>query len=287
LRQIFELRGIPRVIFKGGTSLSKVFGLIKRFSEDIDLVLNRHELGFNEANDPANQEGTNLRERTIAKLKNRCVQVITEDFVPKLKAQVESVIGDGKWSLELDPNAPDGDAVEFAYEQSIPDAITPGYIKRAVRLELGCRGDQVPCEEGTVTPYAAEVYPDQFTIRDATVNVITAERTFWEKATILHREYYRAENGKPISERVFRHYDDLAVMSRTERGESAITQHLGLLEQVAAHKQHFFREGNAHYELAKKARYVSSPAPPSSKHFARTTNKCARCTSAVNPILTR
>jgi len=55
LHWIFQLQGLPRLIFKGGTSLSKVFGIITRFSEDIDLVINRHQLGFNDENDPANQ----------------------------------------------------------------------------------------------------------------------------------------------------------------------------------------------------------------------------------------
>src|ERR1700685_4559170 len=67
LDQVFQLQDFPRLIFKGGTSLSKAFGIIKRFSEDVDLVINRHELGFSDKNDPTNQEGSNLRDRTIAK----------------------------------------------------------------------------------------------------------------------------------------------------------------------------------------------------------------------------
>src|ERR1017187_6440914 len=93
LLQISRLTGLPRIIFKGGTSLSKVFGIIKRFSEDIDLVINRHELGFNDEHDPANQEGTNLRNRTIEELKARCDDVIANEFMPKLQAQITSLIG--------------------------------------------------------------------------------------------------------------------------------------------------------------------------------------------------
>ena len=118
--------------------------------------------------------------------------------------------------------------------------------------KLGSRGDQVPCEDGIVTPYAAEVKPDLFLIPSAPVRVISPERTFWEKATLLHREYYRAESGKEISKRVFRHYDDLVVISQHARGHSAITSEAHLLDEVVAHKQHFFREGNARYELAKR-----------------------------------
>ena len=65
LHQVFQFRDFPRLIFKGGTSLSKAFGIVQRFSEDIDLVINRHQLGFNDENDPANQQRTKLRDRTI------------------------------------------------------------------------------------------------------------------------------------------------------------------------------------------------------------------------------
>jgi hypothetical protein len=260
LLQISRLTGLPRLIFKGGTSLSKAFGIIKRFSEDIDLVINRHELGFNDKTDPANQEATNLRNRTIEKLKATCFDVIAKEFVPKLKLEASSIIGDEGSTIEIDPNTAEPDTVEFRYPKGLPDSQISGYIRRAVRLELGCRGDQIPCEEGTVTPYAAEVNPSLFTITQAPVHVISAERTFWEKATILHREYYRAEAGKEVTERVFRHYDDLVVISRHARGHSAITKHAHLLEEVVAHKQHFFREGTAHYELAKTGTLRLAPS---------------------------
>jgi hypothetical protein len=252
LLQISRLTGLPRLIFKGGTSLSKAFGIIKRFSEDIDLVINRHELGFNDKTDPANQEATNLRNRTIEKLKETCFAVIAKEFAPKLRSQASSIIGDHGWTLRIDPSAPEPDTVEFQYPQGLPDSQTSGYIRRAVRLELGCRGDQIPCEEATVTPYSAEINPNLFATAQAPVHVICAERTFWEKATILHREYYRAEAGKGLTERVFRHYDDVVVISRHARGHSAMTENAHLLDEVVAHKQRFFREGTAHYELAKK-----------------------------------
>jgi hypothetical protein len=128
-----------------------------------------------------------------------------------------------------------------------------------VRLELGCRGDQVPFEEGSVSPYAAEAFPELFRVHAAKVNVLGAERTFWEKATILHREYYRAEAGKPVTERIFRHYDDLVAISKHQRGLAAMKDLL-LLEQVAAHKQHFFREAGAHYDLARKGTLRLAPS---------------------------
>ena len=258
LYQLFQLQGLPRLIFKGGTSLSKAFGIINRFSEDIDLVINRHELGFNDENDPANQQGTKLRDRTIEKLKSSCRNVIAKELVPSLEVQIRSIIGDRGWTLEIDPNAPDGDNVEFRYPAGTPRISATAYIQRAVRLELGCRGDQLPSEQAMITPYAAEAFPDQFQIQGVNINAIGPERTFWEKATILHREYYRAKAGKPVSERVFRHYHDVVVISKHPRGLAALKD-LALLEQVAAHKQRFFREGGAHYELARKGTLRLAP----------------------------
>lgn len=260
LHQVFQFKPFPRLIFKGGTSLSKAFGIIQRFSEDIDLVINRHELGFNDENDPANQQRTKLRDRTIEKLKSSCRNVIADEFLPKLEVRLRSLIGEQDWTLDIDPDAPDGDTVEFKYPAGIPHSLAKGYIKRAVRLELGCRSDQVPSEEAGVTPYAAEVFPEQFKVREAKVNAISPERTFWEKATILHREYYRVEAGKPVSERIFRHYHDVQVISKHPRGHRALDD-LALLEQVAVHKQHFFREGAPHYELAKKGTLRLAPSP--------------------------
>ena len=125
---------------------------------------------------------------------------------------------------------------------------------------MGCRGDQIPCEEATLTPYAAEAFPDQFQVPRVRVNAIAPERTFWEKATILHREYYRAEAGKSVTERVFRHYHDVVLISKHPRGPGAF-EDLNLLEQVVEHKQHFFREGGARYELARKGTLRLAPGP--------------------------
>jgi hypothetical protein len=97
-------------------------------------------------------------------------------------------------------------------------------------------------------------------VRSVKVNAIGPDRTFWEKATILHREYHRAEAGKQISERVFRHYHDVVVISKHPRGLRALKD-LNLLEQVVEHKQHFFREGGARYELAKKGTLRLAPGP--------------------------
>jgi hypothetical protein len=275
LHQLFQLRDTPFLIFKGGTSLSKVFGIIKRFSEDIDLVLNRHELGFDAGNDPANQTGTKRRKRTIDNLKEKCVAYLADEFIPKLRRQMESVLGNTGWSLAPDNSAPDHDTFEFAYPPGLATTLVPGYIRRSVRLEIGCRGDQVPSEVANVYSYSAETFPDQFEMPFATVSALAAERTFWEKATLIHRECYRAENGKEISDRVFRHYHDLVMISKHERGKSAMRD-LALLAQVAEHKEIFFREPAAHYGLACKGTLRLVPGTQLEKSLRRDYEKMSK-----------
>jgi hypothetical protein len=123
--------------------------------------------------------------------------------------------------------------------------------------------------------YSAEAFPDQFGTSYATVNALAAERTFWEKATLIHREYYRAENGKGMSDRLFRHYHDLVLISKHEPGKSAIKD-LMLLEQVADHKDVFFRESGAHYELARKGTLRLVPGLQLEKNLRRDHEKMSR-----------
>jgi len=77
-------------------------------------------------------------------LKSSCRSVIASEFVPRLEARIRSTLGSHGWTLEIDPNAPDGDTVDFKYPEGIPGALASGYIRRAVRLELGCRGRPDP-----------------------------------------------------------------------------------------------------------------------------------------------
>ena len=94
----------------------------------------------------------------------------------------------------------------FDYPTSFPPDAT-GYIRRAVKIEMGARADHWPCETKTVTPYVAEQFPKGFQEASYAVKVLAVERTFWEKATILHAEFHRPVD-KPMPERFSRHYGD-------------------------------------------------------------------------------
>ncbi len=156
---------------------------------------------------------------------------------------------DEKWTLRSDTDDPDQQTLLFAYPTSLTPEAT-GYVRRMVKIEMGARADHWPSETKTITPYVAEQFPKGFNEASCTVKVLSAERTFWEKATILHAEFHRpAEKAMP--ERFSRHYCDFYEMVRRGVGASA-TAKLDLLARVAQHKSLFFKTSWARYDEAAK-----------------------------------
>jgi hypothetical protein len=254
LKRLFELhdKGAPTLVFKGGTSLSKAYDAIRRFSEDIDLSLDRADLGYTGERDPEKDGISRKRAgKLIEDLVGDVERHIAESLLPALHAAIVRHLGeptDGGWSLEID--AQDAQTVNFHYPAALPQAEYAGmaYITPRVKLELGARGDPWPTEKKVIRPYAAEDFPDFFEDPDCTVTVLSARRTFWEKATALHAEAHRpAESQTP--QYFSRHYYDLAMLLDTEEGRAAATD-FALLEQVAKHKSVFFRSGWASYDTA-------------------------------------
>jgi len=134
----------------------------------------------------------------------------------------------------------------------------PGYIRPAIRLEMGARSDDWPAEYHEVRPYAAEVFPQAFKVATSCrVYVLDARRSFWEKATILHAEFHRPTD-KPAAEGISRHYYDLCQLSQHDIGQQALNR-CSLLDRVVAHKQLFFASAWAHYETATSGNFHLVP----------------------------
>lgn len=111
LKKLFTLKDAgPTLIFKGGTSLSKAYGLIKRFSEDIDVSIDRRSLGFGSNDcDPEAEVSNTERKRRIERLKGACQQKITKDLLPAMFDVIRSIIGDAlQWDLVMDEDDRDG-----------------------------------------------------------------------------------------------------------------------------------------------------------------------------------
>ena len=228
-----RLFGLPKnaaasLVFKGGTSLSKAFGIIRRFSEDIDLSFDRADLGYTGDRDPE-QEGISRKKA------GRLIDDLVED--------VERHI------LSIDEA--DAQTLNFHYPIALAAGEYQGmaYITPRVKLELGARGDPWPVETKNIHPYSAEDFPDFFEDPYTAVTVLSARRTFWEKATALHAEANRpARSATP--QYFSRHYYDLAMLLGSDEGKVAAAD-FELLATVAKHKATFFRSGWANYAAAR------------------------------------
>lgn len=256
LRRLFEvLQFRPHLIFKGGTSLSKVYHAIERFSEDVDLSLSRGDLGFADDKDPE-QAGISNKEarRRLEALVAQCREVVRDRLVPELRRDFATVLGAAGWSVDLD--ADDPQTVVFTYP---PSELSRGlsYVRPAIRLEMGARSDDWPAADAGITPYAAEVFPNLFAVPTSRVRTLLAERTFWEKATLLHAETHRPSD-KPARERLSRHYYDLYRLAQQSAGQRALEQP-ELLARVVTHKSFFFAQSWAHYETARPGSFRLVP----------------------------
>jgi hypothetical protein len=255
LRGLFTLEDAPAgLLFKGGTSLSKVYNAIERFSEDVDLSFDRAGLGFGGDDDPLRAPSGKKAKQRLKDLSEACRRTIRERFLPQLRgtfAEALEAPAQDTWGLELDPDDPDRQTLLFRYPAGVGQRrpAGPAYVRPVVRLEIGARADHWPAEEATVTPYAAEVFPDQFREAHAPVKVLAAERTFWEKATVLH-SWFHAPAEKGFSDRQSRHYYDVVRLYETGIGRRALGQ-TDLLRAVAEHKTVFFAAAWARYDEAR------------------------------------
>lgn len=229
------------IAFKGGTSLSKSYGLIERFSEDIDLILDWRVIGF-AANEPWEERSNTKQDvfnkeanrRTKEFLKDTFMLSVTHDLQTELNTSINCYIE------ESDPQT-----VVFAYNRSFEDAS----ILPVIRLEIGALAAWTPAEIKPITPYVAVQYPKLFSEPKTDILTVLPKRTFWEKVTILHREANRPES-KPFPARYSRHYYDLHCMMNSPVKNDAFAD-IQLLNKVVEFKEKFYRCPWAKYEEAK------------------------------------
>lgn len=224
----------PKLTFRGGTSLSKGWGLIERFSEDIDLSMAR--AWFPEAKDPTDTSITKSeRERRLKTLRQECRRGVSEVIAPVLYQAAEGL--PGKWQIEVESldQARDPFCIHFIYPgtEVVPPA---SYHRAAVKIELSGRAEGWPMEERIVIPYVAQEFPDIDPAATLRLSCVGPERTFWEKAALIHEQNTRPGN-KPMAPRQARHLYDLFQLWGTlpERGDW-----LALFDGVIAHRKSYY-----------------------------------------------
>ncbi|MEI6036141.1 MAG: nucleotidyl transferase AbiEii/AbiGii toxin family protein [Verrucomicrobiae bacterium] len=210
------------LVFKGGTALSKVFGIIRRFSEDIDLSVSPATLGISE-NDLNGAGSRRQREQWMADLEARCGRWVAEHLQPELERSISTVIravSSGQNWLEFEMDAATHSPVlHFQYPTTMEAGAT--YIRRRVKLEFGSLTDQRPAGRHRVRPWVADILPAPLAEMGCDVVALEVERAFWEKATILHAEHHR-DPSTPMPGRYSRHYADVAAMAARPEARRAL-----------------------------------------------------------------
>jgi hypothetical protein len=256
LKQLFTIQEFSgRLVFKGGTSMSKCFGLIRRFSEDIDIVVDFEKLGFYDARDPRREELSHTKRAALLnEMLTACQNYIAGELLPILTMRVDGILSRKDWRIQI--SSSDGNIVEFEYPSSFDTGLD--YIRPRVILEFGTHAEPVPNENYDIEPFAVTHFPKVFSQPKCSVATVVARRTFWEKATILHAEYHRPQKtAMPL--RYSRHYVDVAQMSNTQVVGDAL-QDIDLLKRVTTHKDLFYHSNWAHYNIAKPGSFHLMPS---------------------------
>lgn len=252
--------GGPRLLFKGGTSLSKAFDLIARFSEDIDITVFRDDLGQSaEIADLDALSGKKRRARLDA-IRDACQAYIAGPFTAQFTHLAASVIPEERFRLQLDPDDKDGQSLLFWYPAVT--ATTGDYIRSAVKIEAGAKSALDPHVAASVTPYVTQDLPDL----DLTVtNVITVkpERTFWDKVMILHglRQWHdRRGELRHGGQRVSRHYYDVHQLMQAPSAAAWQVDH-ELAIDCAHHAKLFFGSADLGLDIAVPGTFTLTPSP--------------------------
>jgi hypothetical protein len=240
LRELFTLAEVgEHITFKGGTSLSKAWGLIKRFSEDIDIIIDKAPLGFAGSDSPDKAPSKKQRQLRLDKLKAAACAWVQGTLMRALADRLTATLGTSSWKLEVDPDMADGQCLLFHYPSVLPPN-TAGYVPPRVKIELGARSDDWPAEPKIIRSYVLEQFPVLGREPDVPVRVLAAERTFWEKACLLHEETFRPADKPRKDPRMARHYYDLWCLLEAGVGERALAD-MDLFKRVAEHREIFFR----------------------------------------------
>jgi len=214
LRAVFASSHAPHLIFKGGTSLSKAYNLIERFSEDIDLAIDRRYLGFD----------GELTKSGIKKLRKASGTFIVTTFKDELALHLQQMgIPESWYILTTDENIDDTSdphSIELVYVSVLSEG--SDYLPRRVLIEIGARALTEPTEMRPISSMVDDAFPGQaFNIPSFEVNVVLPSRTFLEKVFLLHEEFSKPED-KIRHKRLTRHLYDLEKLMDHPFGLSAV-----------------------------------------------------------------
>lgn len=258
LEKIFALP--MQMAFKGDTSLSKVFSLINRFSEDCDITIDYRN--FMPQLDLEHTSRTQFK-KISDQLKARLKAYVLETILPYLQAQVLKTFPEKIVEIKISEN---GEQLHFYYP-SVVNTAAQGYLRDHVLIEFGVRNSAEPCEHYPVLPYLAQLTSKDLGLPKPMIATLSPIRTFWEKATLIHVECHR---GRRMSspERLSRHWYDLYRLNNSWVSEQALSSR-AILKSVIEHKKAFFNASYAHYEDCLNGKFCLIPATLSLENLAK------------------
>lgn len=248
LATIFEMSAGEHLVFKGGTSLSKAWGLIDRFSEDVDLAIDPKFLGF---------EG-NLKKKDITALRKSANQYISNTFYPELKQRMEDKgFTNVNWEIINTQESDQDPKIMLMYYPNVIESV--GYIQPRVQIEIGCRSLREPLKIVEFNTLIDEYYPQaSFAMPAIKVPTVVPERTFLEKIMLLHEEFSKPTQAIRV-ERLSRHLYDVYQLSKTEIKQNALND-TELYETIVKHRYNFTRISKVNYNLHQPQ--TINPIPP-------------------------
>jgi len=232
---IFSMDYAKSLIFKGGTSLSKAWNVIERFSEDIDLALDREFLGF----------AGELSKKQISKLRYASYEFLTEKFTDELQQRFNELGFNDVLVKYREVSNHDQDPliIEIYYQKLTGKTV---YLRPGVLVEIGSRSLKEPFSPCKFKTLVAENYSDKtFADREVTIPTVNVERTFLEKIFLLHEEYQRPAEKRRV-ERLSRHLYDIEKISLTPYFQKALSDK-DLYKTIVAHRDKFSHLGGVDY----------------------------------------
>lgn len=247
LKQLFSLP--LQMAFKGGTSLSKVFNLINRFSEDVDITIDyRNFINPIIFTTISRSQLKKLSEQ----LKSQMKISIENEILPALNKQISERLPKQNFKFCLND---DGEKLEFYYPSLFQSDFN--YLRDHVLIEFGVRNTTEPSQSHEIKTLLSKAVQPTLKLPIAMINTLQPERTFWEKATLIHVECHRGR--LPVNpDRLSRHWYDLALLTNSWVGDSALAQQT-ILKDVIQHKKAFFNASYTHYDDCLAGKFRLTP----------------------------
>lgn len=243
IEKLYTLEYADHLYFRGGTSLSKVYRVIDRFSEDIDFGFDRVFFDFDD-NEIFTCETVSQQDRLVRNLNKKNKIFLRETILHDLRKILNDILPNGDWNLEFEQDNRQYWLI-YNYPQSLLDNThnEDVYSKPNVKIEIYNNQDNDPWQQEKVKPYISEKFPDDITSVECSTKVVSLGRTFWEKVAIVHSYI---ERGKFSGDRFSRHLYDLFSIANSEQFDEIISDRT-LLAKIIEHREIFYRQPSANY----------------------------------------